>query len=100
MIEAARASNDRLFGREPSMRFDPLRHLLSGLDIGGLNVNGADTELLVAEMIFIVRRHIVFDEIAVTFDFANKIGLVAPLVKIAVPNLSIVIGAHGVIALA
>ena len=100
MIEAAGAGDDRLFGREPSMRFDPLHHLLSGLDIGGLHVNGADTKLFVAKVLLVVRRHIVFDEIAVTLNFADEIGLVAALVEIAVANLSIVIRAHGVIALA
>ena len=37
VIEAAGAGDNRLFGREPSMRFDPIHHLLSGLDIGGLD---------------------------------------------------------------
>ena len=66
MIEAAGARDNRLFRRQPSVRFYPLRHLLSGLDIGGLNVNGPDTKLFVAKVLFIVRRHIVFDEVAVT----------------------------------
>ena len=82
------------------MRFDPLDHLLSGLDIGGLNVNGADTKLFVAKVLLVVRRHIVFDEIAVTLNFTYEIGLVAALVEIAVADLSVVVRADGVIALA
>jgi len=100
MIEAAGAGDDRLFGREPSMRFDPLNHLLSGLDVWGLHVDGTDAKLLVAEVLFIVRRHIVLDEIAVTLDVAYKIGFVAPLIEIAVADLSVVIGPYCVIALA
>ena len=75
------------------MRFDPIHHLLSGLDIRGLNVNGTDTKLFLAKVLFVVRRHIVFDEIAVTVNFADKIGFVAALVEIAVANLPIVIRA-------
>src|ERR1700738_2913897 len=100
MIKAARAGDDRLFGREPSMHFDPVNHLLSGLDVWGLHVDGADAKLLVAEVLFVVRRHIVFDEIAVTIDLADKIGFVSSLVEIAVADLSIVVGPYCVIALA
>jgi hypothetical protein len=71
MIEAAGTGDNRLFGRKPSMRFDPIHHLLSGLDIGGLDVNSADTKLFVAKVFLIVWRHIVFDEIAVTLDFTD-----------------------------
>ncbi len=55
MIEAAGARNDCLFGGQPSMRFDSLGHLLSGLDIGGLNVNGSHTKLLVPKVLLVVR---------------------------------------------
>ena len=63
----------------------------SGLDIGGLNVDRADTELFVAKALLVVRRHIVFDEIPVTLNFTYEIGLVAALVEIAMANLSIVV---------
>ena len=46
-----------------------------------------------------MRRHIVFDHITVAGDVAHEVGLVPPLIKIAVPDLSVVIGAHRVVAL-
>src|ERR1700730_4086027 len=100
MIKAARAGDDRLFGRAPFMHFDPPNNYLPSLDVGVLHVDSADTKLLVPKVLFIVRRHIVFYEIAVTLDVANKISFVAPLVEIAVADLSIVVGPYCVIALA
>ena len=40
------------------------------------------------------------DQIAVTRDLTDQIGLVAALVEIPVPDLPVVIGADGVVALA
>jgi len=82
------------------MHFDPLNHQLPGLDVWVLHVDSADTKLFVSKVLFVVRRHIVLDEIAVTLDVADKISFVAPLVEIAVADLSIVVGPYCVIALA
>ena len=82
------------------MGLDPLRDLLAGLDIRGLHIDRADAELLVAEAAFVVRRHVVLDEEGVAIDPADQIRLVAPGVEIAVADLSIVIRAHRVVALA
>ena len=40
------------------MHFDPLNHLLPGLDVWVLHVDSADTKLLVPKALFVVRRHI------------------------------------------
>ena len=55
--------------------------------------------LLVAKATFEMRRHMVFDDITVAGDVAREVGLLPPLIKIAVPDLSVVIGAHRVVAL-
>jgi hypothetical protein len=47
-----------------------------------------------------MRGHIVFDEIEVAIDLANKIGLLATDVEITMPDLSIVIGSDRIVALA
>ena len=57
-------------------------------------------QLFVAKQTLIMRGHIVFDEIEVAIDLADKIGLVATGVKIAMPDLSIIIGSDRIIALA
>ena len=49
MIEAARAGDDGLLGREPSVRPDPFGDRFPALDLGILHIHGADAELLVCE---------------------------------------------------
>ena len=100
MIEAARAGYDGLLRRQPTMCCDPVGDQLAAFDVRGLHIDGADAELLVAEQTLIVRRHIVFDEIEVAIDLANKIGLVTTSVEITMPDLSIVVGSDGIVALA
>jgi len=82
------------------MRLDALDNLFGAFDIGRLNVDRAHRELPVAEATLVVRRHIVLDEKAVAFDLADEVGLVAPVIEIAVADLTVIIGADGVVALA
>ena len=67
------------------MRCYPVGNQLPALDVRGLHIDGADAQLLVAEQTLIVRGHVVFDQIKVAIDLANKIGLVAAGVEIAMP---------------
>jgi len=89
MIEAARTGYDGLLRGQPSMCCDPIGNQLPVLDVGGLHIDGAHAELFVPEQTLIMRGHIVFDEIEVAIDLANKIGLVATDVEITMPDLSI-----------
>jgi hypothetical protein len=73
------------------MRCYPVGNQLPALDVRGLHIDGADAQLLVAEQTLIVRGHVVFDQIKVAIDLANKIGLVAAGVEIAMPDLPVVI---------
>ena len=100
VIEPAGTRDEGLLGQEPFMRPDPFGDLLAGLHIRRLHVDGTDAELLVAEQAFIVIRHVMLDQIGVAIDPANKIGLVAAHIEIAVPDLTVVIGPHRIIALA
>jgi hypothetical protein len=100
MIEAARTGYDGLLRRQPGMCCDPVGNQLPALDIWGLDIDSAYAELFITEQILIVRGHIVFDEIKVAIDLANKIGLVATGVEITMPDLAIVIGSDCVVALA
>ena len=100
MVEAARTGYDGLLRRQPTMRCYPVGNQLPALDVRGLHIDGADAELFVAEQSLIVRGHVVFDQIEVAIDLANKIGLVATGVEIAMPDLAVVIGSDRVVALA
>ena len=82
------------------MGLNPLYDLLRGFNIGRLNIDCADAELLLAEKGLVVRRHVVFDEITITIDLTNKICFITAMVEVAMTDLSVVIGANGVIALA
>ena len=82
------------------MRPDPLGDLLSRLDVRRLHVDRADAELLVAEQSFVVRRHVVFDQVRVAVDPADEVRLVASRVEVAVSDLTVVVWADGVVALA
>ena len=48
---------------------------------------------------FKMRCHVVFDQVAVTGDLANEIGLVAPGIEIAMSDLAIIVGPYRVVAL-
>src|ERR1700681_2366538 len=100
MIEPARTRDDGLLRGKPFVRLDPRRDRLSGLDLGVLHIHGADADLLVADQPFIVGRHVVLDQIRGALDLANKVGLVATMVKISMANLTVVLLADGVVALA
>jgi hypothetical protein len=47
MVEPACAGNDRLFGRKPSVDGYSFRDGFTGFDIGSLDIDRADPELLV-----------------------------------------------------
>ena len=100
VIKAARTGYDGLLRRQPTVGRDPVGDQLPALYIRKLHIDGADAELLVAEQSFVVRRHVVLDQIEVTIDPANKIGLVATSVEIAMPDLAVIVRSDGVIALA
>ena len=87
-------------GASQRVRPDPISHLLAGFDIWRLDVDRADTELLVAKQALIMRRHVVFDQVRVAIDSTDQIRLVTPSVKIAVSDLSVIIGPNRVVALA
>ena len=53
------------------MRFNALHDLFSGFDVRVLDVYCAHAKLLIAQVVFIVGRHIVFDQISVALDLAN-----------------------------
>ena len=55
--------------------------------------------LFFTEVALIMRRHVVFDQITVAGNPAHEVGLVAPLVKITMTDLPIVVRANGLIAL-
>jgi hypothetical protein len=48
MVEPAAARNDRLFGREPSVGGYPFRDRFARFDIGSLDIDRADPQLLVS----------------------------------------------------
>jgi hypothetical protein len=79
---------------------DPVGNKFASLDVRTLNINGTDTELFVAQMGFVVRRHVMLNEKAVTFDLANQVRFVTPRIEIAVSYLAIIVGTDRVIALA
>jgi hypothetical protein len=81
------------------MCLDAVSNLFSALDVRGLNIDRAHTELLPTKTPFIVRSHVVFNKIPVTSDLAHKIGFVASLVEITVPDLAVIVRTHGVISL-
>ena len=87
-------------GASQRVDFDALDDLFAGFDVGRLDIDCAHAELFVAQAAFVMRRHVVFDQVAVAIDLAHEVGLVASLVKIAVTDLPIVIGADGIVALA
>src|ERR1700751_863754 len=100
MIEPAGARDELLLWLEPVVDFDPVRYLLPGFDIGCLHVHRPDGELLVTEQTLVMRHHVVLDHENARANLANQVRLVAPRVKIAMPDLTIVVRANCVIALA
>src|ERR1700741_4470733 len=100
MIETAGARDGRLLRLEPGVAFYPGRYLLPGFDIGCLHVHRPDGELFVTEQTLVMRHHVVLDHVNVSANLANQVRLVAPRVKIAVADLTIVVRANRVIALA
>ena len=82
------------------MGLDPVGDLLAGFDVRRLHIDRADAELLVAEQAFVVGRHVVLDQERVAIDPADEVGLVAPRVEIAVPDLSVIVRPDRVVALA
>ena len=64
------------------------------------DVDRADTELLVAKQPLVVRRHVVLDQVSVAINLADQVGFVASYVKITMPDLTIVVWPHRVVALA
>ena len=100
MIKSARACHHRLFGGKPPIGFDAVSHLLSGLHVRVLHIDGADGKLLVAEQAFVVMRHVVLDEKGVAIDPADEIRLVAARIEIAVADLAVIVRTDRVIALA
>jgi hypothetical protein len=72
--------------------FNPVRHQLACFNVRALHVNGADLKLFFAQMRFVVRRHVMFDEEAVASNLANKVGLVPTCVEITVSDLTIIVG--------
>ena len=80
------------------MNADAFRDLRSRLDVRCLHVDSANTELLVSEILLIMRRHVVLDEIAVALDATNKVSLVPADVEVAMANLPVIIRADRVIA--
>ena len=47
-----------------------------------------------------MRRHVVFDQVAVALDLADKVGLVSPGVEVAVPDLAVIVRSDGIVSLA
>ena len=59
----------------------------------------ADAELLIAQPILVMMRHVVLDQKRRALDTANEIGLVTPSVEITMTDLSVVFLADGIVAL-
>src|SRR6185437_7521079 len=97
VIEAAGASDQGLFWREPPVGLDPIGDELGRLDVRRLDIDGADAELLVPEQALIMARHVVLDEEAVAFDPAGEVRLVSSHVEVAVTDLAVVVEPYGVV---
>src|SRR4051794_16699780 len=99
VVKSARTGDDRLLRRKPAMYRDTLRHLLSGFDVGCLHVDRTHAELFITQVALVMRCHVVFNQITVADNPAHKVGLVAPLVKITMTDLPVVIRANRVVSL-
>ena len=69
-------------------------------DIGSLNIDRADAELLVPEQALERVCPVVLDQVGVAFDLADQVGLVAARIEISMPDLPIIMRADRVVSLA
>src|SRR5580704_7620174 len=97
MIEPARTGNDRLLGREPWMRGNAFGDDLRCLHVGGLDIDRADTELLVSEQAFKSVRPVMLDQVGIAFDLTDQIRFIAARIEVPVADLPIVMSADGVV---
>ena len=69
-------------------------------DIGSLDIDRADAELLVSEHAFKSICPVMLDKNRSAFDLADQVGLVAAGIKISMPDLPIIMRADRIVALA
>src|ERR1700732_1217460 len=100
MVESARAGHDGLLRGKPSMGTYARDHGLAGFDLRILDIDRSDPDLPVTEQSFVMRRHVVLDQIRGTFDFANEVCLIAAIVEVSVADLSVIFLADRVVPLA
>src|SRR2546423_899600 len=100
MVEPAAAHNDRLFGREPSVGGYPFRDRFARFDIGSLDIDRADPELLVPQQALERVAPIVLDHIRMALDSADQVCLIATSVEISMSNLPIIMRSDSVVPLA
>src|ERR1051325_9827024 len=100
MVEPACARNDRLFGREPSVGGYSFRDRFARFDIGSLDIDRADPELLVSQQALEGVGPVVLDHVGMALDPADQVCLVATSVEISMSNLPIIMRPDSVVPLA
>ena len=63
MVEAARARNDGLLGREPSVGGNAFGNQCTGFNIWSLYINRADAELFIPEQTLEIVRPIMLNQV-------------------------------------
>ena len=79
---------------------NPFGNQRAGFDIGGLDIDRANAELLVSEQPFESVCPIMLDQVGTALDLADQVRLVASCIEIPVTNLTIIIGAYRIVSLA
>src|SRR5437868_2227599 len=100
MVEPACARNNRLFGREPSVGGYSFRDRFARFDIGILDIDRADPELLVPQQAIERISPVVLDHVGSALDLADQVCLIATGVEISMSNLPIIMRSDSVVPLA